>query len=1317
MTDIILQHPVIPPSDPIHRLLYPVPLNSSIDLLVLLQSCWTADNWAVLFPIAWRLLGTHQAPTLPVLFILMKSGETVPAQLRAVVEHDLHHASPSVRSSAIDKLAKAYGYRHQILSVPTLHHRRGPLFHFPQETLDFVLTEIGSAIWSAPHDTKQEALQKYGGTLPLEMRQRLMELGWSDDPGLKADEGYLQEPISALPIRHVLDAGEPAMGAKTGLARHNSAGSGSESGIGIGVKQKAIFAPVLWELAGYQAHQASGGDGGAASLSMELVRMMQRDEPTLLIRPFADHLSIDFRGTLSRLNAVTIRSTPAFAYTAFNVLVGYLKHTLRQFPILPHYAEALTIIASLVGRVPEISLRDIRKNKSEHVLLPASIQEEDGGFKVHSPWRDELVDVQCAQLLLITELLKVNPRETHLVKRMMFNLQLQRPSLLDLTFARSWLSLVVTLFGLVNRTYNDKAELRHFLSTATTILAAHESDLLVVTLAVRLFMLCASRFRRLFAVMGFQTIVPALFETYVGGDTAMRDCIEYAMRSFYRIHQDSFVYQACLAISSSSPDSDAHAVYSLLSCLSKPNGPTSGVSSGIRGLNDKEEQDALIQMLSGPEIALSEIGKDRAVRQAEKLAEAARIETRLFAKGSIVRLFVTVIAANPPSGAGINMLNLFVWMVPFIKDEASRRLLEVGVEALGGIISREKVDAGAAGMLSDEVAGGTDWVGVKVGYVALVDVWTREGGHISQATTRTVLEMILGMVQMEQALAYEASTRVLCSLLKTHLATDRPAAYLKVAAATFQAALGVLDLSGMLLAMAEWIRKADYEVDGTAAKIVIDGYLRPAVLYIAGAPGGDPWDRLRQSAVSLLGAAVLLPSGALDVLEAEGLSLGLLAHVIFPLVTSFQVPLGIELEKRAAGVWIRLLNLVINPVPLDTATDTRSSALRIALSLQIIKVICVRAPGVISSIGGLWSYVGQHLIGIIANHTHSVDQLGSVRLVDMLAWSIYELLALHRSPLMVYMRYHIQSALAQLPSDSAGPCSSLEHQGVASSTPSAGLMPDSRRDRVPSISLRRPSHSTDAGSPSLSRLSQADSPSARSGRSRLSPSPSPEPSSRPYFLTPRLSTSVSNPDRVGLTPIPPRPTITDLSLRRASKCRPTLEHPTGRPTGAAGMRFRFPSSADMRKVGGGGAIVHLLGASSGVANAAGAGAGVQRNAVADERAESPGGPLSRVRVTSEALLHRMERSRRACKTIFGYPVEMEHDEEPIRAWSVHDALAEISEETRLLVEVEFGGLFGVVPGVVGEMSSGDGDGYHVDELRVLEEEDDDEPLLATTSAQ
>jgi hypothetical protein len=1122
------------------------------------------------------------------------------------------------------------------------------VFHWSSNTLDFVTTEIGSPFWVPPQDVQDVALKKFGKTLPLELRQRLLELGWSEDAGIAENDDAEQVPVSALPsLQRQENATDKGLSPMRTLVRKESSGS---AGSMSSKKRKAVFAPMLFALGHEQAIMLVPEiDGMINALSREVVHVMQRDDPVHFLRPILDELSVDTSLALAHLNAVAVSATPGFAYAALNALTGYLKSILRSNPGFTSYSGVLSAITTLVPNVSEMSLRDIRKNKTEAVLLPASIHEEEGGFKLHAPWRDNQLDVQTAQLLLLIEILKANTREVYLVKKMLSNLQIQG-SIAHLPFARAWLLLIATLFGYVNRNYNDRAELRHFLVNVAAILKQHGTkDILITAHAIRVLMLCATRFRRVFASMGFGTIMRSVYETYAAGNTAVRDCIEYAGRTFYRIHQDVFVYQSCVVIAEG--EFRAAAVYDLLAALSAPNSVSSGVASGIRGLNDKQEIEALAQMLSGPEIALSEIGTDRAERQAAKLA-SLDLDSNHFPRENIVRLFITVIAANPSTPRAANFIRLFAGIVPHIRDPLSRDLLREGVEVLGGLIVRGRTgdEAAISTYHPGSEDGPADWTRARREYVFLVESFARAGGQLGAQATKTTLEIVLDLLRKQPEAVGSAASSILGELAKTHLASTRPVHFLRDIAPLFRMFIAVVDFSRVLDSITSLIRREKFDLDADITEVIVDSYVEPAVRFLASASEDAmvfivP---LRSSVVRLLAATVFLQGDALGALERHPPNASLLASLVLPIVLMLESPAEADREALCSAVWIRLLHYVLLPSRRQrasrTAVSPQATAASAVLTLQIVKVIALRAPDTIDRTKGLWPYIASHLLSSISDgdgrFMDSSPFQSAPRVVDWMMWSLFELLSLHNSPLMISVRLRIQTSLVAI---QQAACRS--RPSTPGERPRASTSPQmvSGRARLPSA--RSPSmaaHARNTSSASPEVFTHARVSSASAG---LSPEPAGHSRMPSQHLTPLLGHA--------RTPsFAARPSFADLSARRAS--RPVFD---AFPTPTPGLRFRFPSSAPVRsltvneKGGGGGAIVHLLGAPSQVLSATSSAFPTltPRPSFAEEA-------LRELRINCDTLAEGARRAVRVCMMVFGYDSEMEEDEEPVRIWTLHDAL-------------------------------------------------------------
>ncbi|WVW80039.1 hypothetical protein I302_102012 [Kwoniella bestiolae CBS 10118] len=1210
-------------------------------LLVTVHAALTMEEWEALLPRLWHYYDSSRPSRKGLTFLLEKCAERIPNQLNAIVISDLTSDYNFVRSHALSKIAMLFGWRFQVLAQRILTDRRGPVFQFTSKTLEFVATEIGSPDWVPSHDVQDAALKKFGRTLPLELRQRLMELGWSEDESLQAKSDWEQVPVSALPALQYQQEGmnvERSPSPMRSLTRKGSSGSGSSYS---GKRRKAIFSPTLLAMVNEQARTLAGEiDGPISTTSLEIVKLLQRDDPTGLLRPIAEGFADDFPGSLARLNCIFATLTPGFAYAALNTLVGHLKTMLRNSPHFDHHALALATISRLVPSTSEFSLRDIRKNKAEHVLLPASIHEDEGGFKVHAPWRDGQLDVQTSQLLILTESLRANPREVYLFKKMLSNLQI-RDSIPHLPFARAWLLLISTLFSAVNRNYNDRAELRHFLTNVGNILQIHgQKDLLVAAHAMRVFMLCSARFRRLFATMGFSTIMRSVYDTYSGGSSALKDCIEYASRSFYRIHQDSFVYQTCVVISEG--DYDASEVYSLLSNLSRGNSESSGVSSGIKDLNNQEEIDALVQMLSGPEIALSDLGQAFSEKQSLKQVSAITLEETIFPKENIIKLFVTVIAANPATIRASNFLKLLSGLVPHISTHRpSHELLREGVEVLGSVIQKGKTgdEAAISAFHPGSNESTSDWTAARREYVFLVESFARSGGQLGASATKRTLDMVLDLLRRQPESVGPAASSIVSCLAKTHLSSSKPTPFLRDIAPLFRMFIAVVEFSGVLDSITDLIKRSSFDLDGEITSIIVEDYVEPAIRMLASAAEESmafivP---LRSSAVKLLAAAVFLRGDALGALERHPPSASLLASLVLPLCLLLEPPEEVDREAVYGSLWIRLLHYVLKArdrqktKTVKTVTTNQVIAATVLLTVQIVKVIFIRASESISSVKGLWTYVSSYLLRVIedgnASFAESAIVHTSPRMVDWIMWSLFEVVCLHKNPIMIDIRFKLQLVLNNIHKEaerSAPPSPSLGGGGGQFSNPPVTSQSMSGRARRIS-SARAPSGNFESGG--RSRLPSATYPDmsgfglglgqglgqSRTPSTKLTPeymksgSHSRMPSQSQQFLTPFIATPPTT-NRIGSHGRMPsqssltagaglntigssgsgsgsggiRPSFSALSARRVS--RPAFDVFQN----GVGMNYRFPSSGsgDFRNLSlsnektnpnaGGGAIVHLL---------------------------------------------------------------------------------------------------------------------------------------------
>jgi hypothetical protein len=256
--------------------------------------------------------------------------------------------------------------------------------------------------------------------------------------------------------------------------------------------------------------------------------------------------------------------------------------------------------------------------------------------------------------------------------------------------------------------------------------------------------------------------------------------------------------------------------------------------------------------------------------------------------------------------------------------------------------------------------------------------------------------------------------------------------------------------------------------------------------------------------------------------------------------------------------------------------------------------------------------------------------------------------------LMVELRHLIQIALAAVAHDAARSAPSTPGEGGRMSlSPNVGVGGMAGRGRIPSARSPSIAHRLPLGSPSIGADDRRPSASpgltltpdsgGLLGHSRM-PSQSLTPSlGHGRLVSASLASGVNG----------PRPSFADLSARRVS--RPAFAIPGGNA-----MRYRFPSSQPVRQLGekgqaggGGGAIIHLLGAPHQVLGATSAtipSAGVSGK---DEIEEA----LRDVRIGSQALSQGARRSVRACRVVFGLGKGVEED---IKVWTRFEAIVSVA---------------------------------------------------------
>ncbi|KIM28069.1 hypothetical protein M408DRAFT_147787 [Serendipita vermifera MAFF 305830] len=722
-------------------------------LLVAVSGILLPEHYTMLGPILWNnyLDSADENSLGPVAFLLMQSAEKDSSEsVSRTIGNDLTGNSAFLKLRAIDRLTKLFSWRFQILTQPVITDRahRRP-FKSGRPPLSFVPTDIGSQVFVPDRVEEAEKLQ-FASTLPPEIRRRLIDLGWDKD-ATKEEKRPIQDmaPLSVVPSDRLaaiesmsLSSADPT---NKGLLRRKSSSGSAQSG-----KRRPIF------VASIAAHMPSvlqltmSTDPELANVARPFILEVLRDDPGLFARPIMEQLS-DFRdistSVASLEKALRLQKIlpSAFSHLVFNHLAGLLKTLTRdiKIPTAPMiYAYSLPSIALSTSRVSGISIRELKKAKLDSMLLPSgslwfSDQMLPGPMFPRSlpasidpsqplpPALVAITMVRTAQNMMLTTLLKRDPKEVHMVRKTLTNFTLpslekqdqvdKRPDLVDylprdaaiprnepnseqknlylisIALSRSHLLLVAQIFRCLSRQTTDYQEISQLLDGVNRILLRHGNDLGVVSHAMIDYMLAMTRFRRLFSSnSGFMLIMPAVWKTYCeaqSGNKAIRGVVEYATNRFHAMHPEAFVFQAVDVASAMLSHATIKAKEELAANVTSLFISLSGASrgemnaGGIQNLTKMYEREAvLISLNDAPELIVDSLHRGESMSSV-----VDQFEGRPFPLENLARLCLTVIADDPFILRAERFLALFRYLVPSLYHNSmtARSFVGNGIEALG----------------------------------------------------------------------------------------------------------------------------------------------------------------------------------------------------------------------------------------------------------------------------------------------------------------------------------------------------------------------------------------------------------------------------------------------------------------------------------------------------------------------------------------------------------------------------------------------------------------------------------------------------------
>ena len=368
----------------------------------------------------------------------------------------------SVRREAVQRLGVMTNWRFQLLSLHFITDRNNRrAFKLARPPFSFVATDIGDSKY-IPHNDIEDVVGGKKHALPLDIRRRLMEIGWADEEQ-PIDEvlEWRRTPMSLLGTTQldqiagadsVMDeasgsdhghspspASSPSKSpaGREGMARRNSTSHGNHPG-----KRRPVFVEPLVAIFLPLAKVAMESDYSVASAAQDLILDYMRDDPAVLCRAafnvFSDERQPIDKAVTSFRHLMSLHRVlpPRFTHHAFNHLAGYLKMLAKNTDsqrALYDFAHTLPLLAKLAPQVSDISIRGIRRAKIEVFMFPAgSLYFTDPApIGPMFPRRSENIDpfadcpadlvhvtmIRMAQNMFTLDMLKRSPQDVHIIRK------------------------------------------------------------------------------------------------------------------------------------------------------------------------------------------------------------------------------------------------------------------------------------------------------------------------------------------------------------------------------------------------------------------------------------------------------------------------------------------------------------------------------------------------------------------------------------------------------------------------------------------------------------------------------------------------------------------------------------------------------------------------------------------------------------------------------------------------------------------------------------------------------------------------------------
>ncbi|KDR79961.1 hypothetical protein GALMADRAFT_242128 [Galerina marginata CBS 339.88] len=459
--------------------------SKALKLFVTMSTLIAEEDYRSLGPLLWEhclLDNADSSSTASACFLLMQCAEKTPLDLLAVIEVDLQTSDDTTRLEGVRKIAILINWRFQIMTQNFLTDRTHRPFKLARPPLPFIATDIGTSLYVHIEDSKEN---KDNDDVPLELRQRLAELGWAEEDAGVVDplQEWIRTPMSILPANQLdrmevgtadlapphspLSSPQPSPRKPnsptlqpedaSALLRRNSSSGGPISG----VKRRAVFVPSLTLVFPRLATLLFDPNFAVASAARTTILDLMRNDPALLTRPVLEHLVGDNKdiklaiSTLTALMHVHRLLPPPLTHNIFNNLAGFLKLISKDtdsVDALQDFSLVIPVLASIATQVSGMSIKEIRRSKIEHFVIPSgslwfassapkgpmfprSLEESRDPFETVPPTLVSITMIRVSQNMFFLAMLKRNYQDVQVVRKNMSRLIL--PSLDDLGLTKS----------------------------------------------------------------------------------------------------------------------------------------------------------------------------------------------------------------------------------------------------------------------------------------------------------------------------------------------------------------------------------------------------------------------------------------------------------------------------------------------------------------------------------------------------------------------------------------------------------------------------------------------------------------------------------------------------------------------------------------------------------------------------------------------------------------------------------------------------------------------------------------------------------------